>query len=255
MGGDLKVESEPERGTRFVFELLVAVLHVEATSTPRQRTVVGYRGPRRKLLVVDDVPENRALLIDYLRPLGFEMGEAADGQAGLAQARAIKPDLILMDNVMPLLNGLEATRLLRRDPTIGDIPVIAVSASASQSDRDRSFAAGVDAFMHKPIDFNELLRHLATLLQLSWEFAVEGPGALPPPGATLVAPPAEQMQALHRLAMIGNMREIRQQAALIAAMDARYRPFADTLDRMAQGYESSAIRRFVEQHLAAGEAR
>jgi len=129
------------------------------------------------------------------------------------------------------------------------VPIIAVSASASQNDRDRSYAAGADAFLHKPIDFDELLRHMAALLQLSWVYASDDEDdALP----SMALPPREQMQMLHHLAMVGNMREIRRHAAQIAEMDVRLRPFADKLDRMAQGFESSAIRRFVEQHL--GEA-
>ena len=81
-----------------------------------ERTVTGYRGPRKKVLVIDDVPENRALIIDYLEPLDFMVSEAADGRAGIEAAQVVRPDLILMDNVMPVMNGLEATRRLRRTP-------------------------------------------------------------------------------------------------------------------------------------------
>ncbi|HEX6708255.1 MAG TPA: PAS domain S-box protein [Albitalea sp.] len=250
MGGDIAVESEPGQGSRFVFEVLVGVLPTEAVDTPRQRAVAGYRGPRKRVLVVDDVLENRALIGDYLRPLDFTVGEAVDGEAGVELARTMRPDLILMDNVMPVMSGLEATRRLRQDPDVRGVPIIAISASASQNDRDRSFAAGADAFLHKPIDFDELLRHMAALLQLSWVYEAED--EKPAPGS-MVLPPREHMQALHHLAMMGNMREIRQHAAQIAEMDSRYRPFADKLDRMAQGFESGAIRRFVEMHLRQGE--
>jgi CheY-like chemotaxis protein len=67
----------------------------------------------------------------------------------------------------------EATRRLRQDSDLRTVPIVAVSASATQSNRDRSFAAGVDAFMHKPIDFHELLRNLAALLQLTWTYSEE----------------------------------------------------------------------------------
>jgi CheY-like chemotaxis protein len=251
MGGDIAVESEAGAGSRFVFELLVPLAHAETMVPPRRRTVVGYRGPRRKVLVVDDVPENRALIADYLRPLEFEVVEAADGRAGIEQARREKPDLILMDNVMPVMNGLEATRRLREEPEVGHVAIIAISASASQNDRDRSFAAGVDAFLHKPIDFNELLRHVAALLQITWTYDREDDEETVATGP-LVTPPPEQMRTLHHLAMMGNMREIRQHAANLAALDARYRPFADTLDGLARLFQASAIRRFVEQHLEHG---
>jgi PAS domain S-box-containing protein len=174
MGGDIAVDSEPGSGTRFGFDLLVPVVRADALVAPRQRTVIGYRGPRKKVLVIDDVPENRALIIDYLEPLDFMVSEAADGRAGIEAAQVVRPDLILMDNVMPVMSGLEATRRLRQDPDLRGVPIVAVSASASQSDRDRSFAAGVDAFMHKPIDFHELLRHLSALLQLTWMYSEEG---------------------------------------------------------------------------------
>ena len=174
MGGDIAVESDAGSGSRFVFELLVPVTHSQALAAPRQRTVTGYRGPRKRVLVVDDVPENRALIVDYMRPLDFAMSEACDGSAGVAQACQVVPDLILMDNVMPVMNGLDATRRLRQEPRVRGVPIIAISASASQSDRDRSLAAGADAFVHKPIDFSELLRQVAALLQLTWTYDGEG---------------------------------------------------------------------------------
>jgi CheY-like chemotaxis protein len=208
--------------------------------------VIGYEGPRKTVLVADDVAENRALLVDYLRPLGFFVSEAADGADAVAQARSLRPDLIVMDNVMPVMTGLDATRRMRDDPTVSGVPIIAVSASASQNDRDRSHAAGVDAFLHKPIDLGELLRQMAALLRLEWTWRDDTPAVPPRP---LMAPPPDQLQALHHLAMMGNMREIRRHAAMLIAMDTQLRPFAEKLDLLARGYQSSAIRRFVEQYL------
>jgi PAS domain S-box-containing protein len=184
MGGDITVASELGRGTRFAFELRVPVLNVQALAAPRRRTVTGYLGPRRKLLVVDDVAQNRAMLIDFLAPLDFAVSEAVDASAGLEMAQRLKPDLILMDNVMPGMSGLEATRRLRELPGVGQVPIIAVSASAAQADRERSLAAGASAFMHKPIDFDELLGHMSALLGLAWTFAPEAEHASPRGGAT-----------------------------------------------------------------------
>ena len=123
---------------------------------------------------------------------------------------------------------------------------------ARTEDRALSLAAGVDAFLLKPIDFPELLNQIETLLQLTWTYKDEDEVAIgtgPTAALPLVAPPAPEMRELHRLAMVGNMREIRRRAAQLGGMDARYAGFAGELDRLAQGYQSNAIRRFVEQHM------
>jgi len=253
MGGDIEVSSTPGVGSSFSFELALPLVETAAAMAPRERVVTGYEGPRKKILIVDDIAENRALMVDYLGMLDFATGEASDGRAGLEQARAMQPDLILMDNVMPVMSGLEATRRLRQQEAFANVPIIAVSASASQADRERSLAVGVDAFLHKPIDFNELLKSIRSLLQVTWTYKDDNPPAsgANAPGA-LLPPPREEMEVLHRLAMMGNMREIRARAAHLAALDARYAPFAMELNRLALGYQSSAIRRFVEQHLDGG---
>jgi len=252
MGGDIEVASTHGKGSVFSFELEMPTLEADVPAPPRERVTTGYRGPRKKVLIVDDIAENRRLVADFLRSLDFTLAEAGDGRDGLAQAEASPPDLILMDNVMPVMGGVEATRLLREQPAFRNVPIIAISASAAPADRERSLAAGVDAFMLKPIDFAELLLHIEGLLQLSWTYQDEEQGGTGAGGGTapLVAPPAEEMHELHRLAMVGNMREIRRRAAQLGKLEERYRPFAVELDRLAQGYQSNAIRRFVEQHMA-----
>jgi PAS domain S-box-containing protein len=170
MGADIEVESEAGAGSVFWFELVLPVVEAAPAVVPRGRVVTGYRGPRKRLLVVDDVAENRALVVDFLKSLDFTMVEAADGQACLEQARKVHPDLILMDNVMPVMSGLEATRQLRQQPALARVPIVAISASATRADRERSLAAGVDAFLHKPIDFNDLLDNIGGLLNLTWTY-------------------------------------------------------------------------------------
>jgi CheY-like chemotaxis protein len=188
--------------------------------------------------------------MDLLSLLDFEMLEAENGQEGVAVAQAHRPDLVLMDNVMPVMNGLEATRCLRAIPSFKNVPIIAASASASESDKAQSLAAGVDTFISKPIDLDKLVQQIGALLHLSWIYEVDEEEVVPKiEGSDLVIPPPEEMQILHGLAMAGNMRDVRKRALHLETLDERYRPFAGKLRQLAEGFQTEAIVELVERHL------
>jgi signal transduction histidine kinase/DNA-binding NarL/FixJ family response regulator len=250
MGGDIHVTSQVGVGSTFWFELEVSVTEIERVA-PVERIVTGYVGPRKKVLVADDVAANRAMAVDILSQLGFDVIEAVNGPEALAKAQTTRPDWILMDIVMPEMDGLEVTRRLRQLPDLKQVPVIAMSASASGSDAQMSLVAGVNAFVPKPIDLHKLLTQIATVLKLNWTYE---PQAAPSEkveavGQPLVAPPAQELDLLHQLARRGNMRDIVLWTERVAELDARYRPFADQLRRMAKGYQSRAILTLVERYL------
>ena len=248
MGGEIQVESRSGQGSTFWFELEVSVVNTNTATAP-SRIVTGYSGPRKTVLVVDDVAENRTVVGHLLRPLGFEVVEAANGREGLEMAQSLRPHLILMDIAMPEMNGLEAVRRLRQQAAFKTVPVIAASASVSAADSKKSLAAGMSAFLSKPLDVDKLLEQMGTLLQLDWIYASEAQSsseieAMGP----LVVPPAEEMENLHRLARLGNMQRIVEYANYLSELDVRYRPFANQLRSLAKNYESKALLSLVEQH-------
>lgn len=104
-----------------------------------------------RILVVEDNPMNLELVRDILTAEGYEVIEAADGATGVAVAAIEHPALILMDLQLPGLDGLEATRQIRADPALRDIPIVAVTAHAMKGDDDKALAAGCDGFVAKPI--------------------------------------------------------------------------------------------------------
>jgi CheY-like chemotaxis protein len=253
MGSDIEMESRLGEGSAFCFDLEVPVVQLRTAAASSETVVTGYEGPRRKILVVDDVAANRMVLGDMLAPLGFEIAEAANGREGLEMAQSLRPDLILMDAVMPETDGLEATRSLRRLPSLGDVAIIAISANASGTNEATALAAGANAFLSKPIDLRALLAQIGDLLKLHWtrEPRGSGPAARPDRPEPLVAPPAQELAVLHRLALLGNMRDIAQHATHLSELDGRYGAFADELKVLAKGYQSKAILRLVEQHMDA----
>jgi two-component system cell cycle response regulator DivK len=109
-----------------------------------------------KILVVDDNDQNRLLLNDVLTMYGFGVLLAEDGKEAIRIAREQHPDLILMDIQMPVMNGLEAGRLLRSDPLTSQIKIIALSAFNLLEDNDSFFATGFDGYIEKPIDIRRL---------------------------------------------------------------------------------------------------
>ena len=174
MGGDIHVKSRLGAGNLFWFEIDVPASRWSAPDTPStERVVVGYRGPPKKVLVVDDVTENRALLVETLARLGFEVVQASGGYDGLALAQSALPDLVLMDIVMPDVGGLEVIRRLRKTATGGAVPIIAISASATTEVESKAIAAGADAFLAKPVDLKALVARVGSLLKLAWVDASE----------------------------------------------------------------------------------
>jgi two-component system, cell cycle response regulator DivK len=116
------------------------------------------------ILIVEDNEMNRDMLSRRLEKKGFTLILAVDGQAGIEAAAAHKPDLILMDLSLPVVDGWQATQRLKEDVALRNIPVIALSAHAMATDRDKALGAGCDDFDTKPIDLPRLLGKIDTLL-------------------------------------------------------------------------------------------
>ena len=255
MGGDIHVESQVGQGSIFWFGLEVQTVEAETVTAP-VKIVIGYTGPRRKILVADDVAGNRTAIVDLLTPLGFDVPEAVNGRAALEMVQTLRPDLILMDIVMPEMDGVEATRRLRQLAAFKDVPVIAMSAGASGADREESLAAGMNAFLPKPIDVDGLFNQIAALLQFEWIYdsLPATPSLEPGEIDAVVVPPVEEMEVLHRLARLGNMGNILEHANYLSQLDERYRPFASQLSSLAKEYQSKAILRFVELCMNNGDS-
>ena len=117
------------------------------------------------LLIVDDEPENIELLNRRLTRRGFTILSANSALEGLAKAEAEQPDAILMDIKMPGIDGFEATRRLKANPITASIPVIALTAHAMQEDRDTAIAAGANDYETKPVDMDQLVAKIRSMVE------------------------------------------------------------------------------------------
>ncbi len=117
------------------------------------------------ILVVEDEPKNLKLVSDLLQACGYTTIEATDGKQSVELAKVRKPDLILMDIQMPVMDGLEATRILKTDTTTKDIPVLALTSYAMKGDEERVLEAGCNGYLAKPFDIQELLKEVGKYFQ------------------------------------------------------------------------------------------
>jgi two-component system cell cycle response regulator DivK len=106
----------------------------------------------KTVLLVEDNEDNRIVYSTILRHFGYQVSEALNGEEGIAKARAEKPDLILMDISIPIIDGWEATQVLKHDPATRDIPIIALTAHALASDREKAMEVGCDGYLAKPCE-------------------------------------------------------------------------------------------------------
>ena len=118
----------------------------------------------KRILVVEDTEDNRQIIRDLLTSAGYEMIEAVDGEEGVAMAAQHRPDLILMDIQLPVLDGYEATRRIKAQPELKHIPVIAVTSYALSGDEAKTKAAGCDGYVAKPFSPRQLLAKVREFL-------------------------------------------------------------------------------------------
>ncbi|MGG6297950.1 AAA family ATPase [Leptolyngbya sp. AN02str] len=262
MGGTLHVSSELGVGSKFWFDL--SLWATEGTLDDErvlQGTITGFQGHKRKILVVDDKPTNRAILVNFLEPLGFDVMDAVDGEDGLHKAQTFQPDAILIDLVMPNLDGFEATRRLRAMPSLKNVVIIAVSASVFEFDRQQSLRVGCNDFLAKPIQEDDLLHKLQEHLTLDWIYdGAQGTDVnsnrsqsetkMPSFASTtlsFVVPPKEDITILIDLAMRGDLRAITKQATQLAEADQQLQPFAAYLRQLAKEFKGRQILDFLNQ--------
>ncbi|MEG4211825.1 AAA family ATPase [Microcoleus sp. S13_B4] len=257
MGGELKVESSLGKGSNFWFELEIPVAeNWESHQKEPEKIIRSFLGERRKLLVVDDRWENRSVIVNLLSPIGFELMEAIDGEDCLNKALSFQPDCIIIDLVMPVMDGFEAVRRLRKIPALKDVIAIGTSASILAVDSQGIFQAGCNAFLLKPIRAEQLLECLGEHLGLEWiyeertTFSSEGIFTHPPSliqDQQLIAPPSEEVAVLFDLAMKGELLSIEERASKLKAIDMRYAPFANQLLELTKNFEEDKLVEFVQQ--------
>jgi CheY-like chemotaxis protein len=206
------------------------------------------------VLIVDDKPANRSLFVDMLGPLDFELIEAVNGREAIEKAEQFTPDLILMDLIMPVLNGYAATRQIRELPKIKDtVIIIAVSASAFGEDRQRSLETGCNGFVAKPFRLETLLQEIQTHLGLTWIYDKKQESASENDNSNLelVLPPIENLQTLLTLAQKGQVVELRNTLDELESQNAAYTPFVMSMRKLAQNFQLRKIRKQLNFHLEA----
>ena len=291
MGGELKVGSTLGQGSVFWLDLDLPEVSEQIEVTQLNKlNIIGLKEKKYKVLVVDDKWENRSVLVDLLAPLGFEVVQATDGQDCIDEALKTQPDVILLDLVMPGMDGFEAAKRLRQLPTLRDIVIIATSASVFEYDQEKSLAVGCNDFISKPVQAFELLEQLRQHLGLEWiyeessqpsletatQFEFPHPEIMPQalnsqdvltkallPGVAPqclkeetpgpAVPPPEEIAALHELAMMGDIKGIQEQATRLEQLSEQFVPFAKQLHQLAKGFQEKQILEFVRKYIAGNE--
>ena len=252
MHGRLTVESEVGKGSIFHLELaLPLVADQEQALEKTEFSVTGYRGDRKRILVVDDNMGNTAMLVSLLELFGFKVDVASNGEEALVLAQERQPDMVLMDLVMPVMDGLETTRLLRADPKFSQTGIIGTSASITDSGHKGEFISLCDDFVVKPIRIDLLLEKIGALMGLDWEtrdnFTPVRETYSDWNNVELVTPPSTELDELLDLSMKGDMQGVELWAAGLETRDDRYRVFTGRLKELAGSFKTRAILALVKQ--------
>ena len=246
MGSQIQVSSTVGKGSIFWFDLDLAEGDPANVCTTNLQSAIqptGFHGQTRKVLIVDDIFDNRQLLVQYLQPLGFELAEAENGRQGLTLAETFKPDLILLDALMPEMNGREMLQQLRQQPQLQETKVIFVSANSQFREQLQTSQLQFEDFLDKPVDFNQLIQSLQTHLLLQWLFPESEHQS---DSTALVPPPQEQLLKLWELAQMGDMGELETQINSLEQLDSQYLPFVHQVRKLVESFQQNQLIKLLE---------
>ncbi|MCL1470676.1 CHASE2 domain-containing protein [Argonema antarcticum] len=255
MGSTLEVSSKLGIGSVFSFELNLETISgkIKAIKVTKPEAVVGFTGRRSvKILVVDDQAESRSLIVDFLKPIGFDPIEASNGAEALEQIAIAKPDLIITDLVMPVMDGFEMIRQIRAIPSLKNTEIIAMSASKFSTDKQQTLLAGGNRFISKPIQLSELLEKLRSSLGLEWvvDTAKVDSQMQTEEIQKIVAPSYQELKMLRRAATIGDIEQIESEVRRLEQLNPKYASFCQRILELGQNFDDRGILEWIEKHCA-----
>ncbi len=254
MGGELNFTSVEGKGTIFQIRLFLPQIHQESEVAPASlANRTGYIGRRRKILIVDNEEVDRELICNILTPLGFELGEAANGQECLAAYQIFKPDAILMDLAMPVMDGWEASYVIRKVYQSA-IPIAIISANAFDKNLENAAGISTDDFMVKPVNVQEILDWLGSSLEIEWiHEPAESQAALSSQNTTFsppktVLPPRNYLEKLLSQIENGYIKGIHHQLNEISQLGGEFTPFVSQMNIYVKNFEVDAMKHYIVEN-------
>ncbi|MBE9207842.1 response regulator [Nostoc sp. LEGE 06077] len=257
MNSRIQVKSEFGKGSNFWFEVELPESKdwAKVSRIFERGMIIGYQGQKCTILIVDDKWENRSVIVNLLEPVGFNVIEASHGQEGWEQVKTYKPDLIITDLVMPVMDGFEFIQSLRQSGQCDEIPVIASSASVFAIDEYKSIDMGANAFLPKPIEAETLLELLRQFLHLEWLYdnqknpinkpKVDNSDTL----VDVILPAKEVLQKFLELTQDGDIQKILEMAEQVAASDQQFSTFTRHIMQLASNFQLKRLETFIQKHI------
>ncbi|MCB1142746.1 MAG: response regulator [Leptospiraceae bacterium] len=172
MNGKLEVTSEIGKGSQFAFTIPIQVVHKDIPMPEEPlglvKKIIGYKGDRKKILIVDDIDLNRFILKEILRPIGFMLREASSGREAIQVTEDFHPDMILMDLRMPDMEGLQASSIIKQNPNNANIVIIMISASNTEAELENLDESGISGFISKPFNISDFYAILEKHTKIEW---------------------------------------------------------------------------------------
>ncbi|WP_103126214.1 ATP-binding protein [Nostoc cycadae] len=257
MGSKIQVESNYGQGSKFWFDidfprvkdyLSSAIPHLDKGSNH----IIRYKGNQKTILIVDDVADNRAVIVNLLKPVGFCVIEALNGKEGISKAQEYKPDLIITDLGMPIMNGLQMTQDLRGRTEFAATVIIASSASVFNLNRQQSLAVGCNDFLPKPVQAEELFTQIKSYLKLDWIYEdINSNQHIPSDDNDhIIFPPATELVNLYQAAKAGYVMGIREEVDRIQKLDHKYLNFNNKILKLIEEFEDEAIVELLKSYFS-----
>jgi signal transduction histidine kinase/DNA-binding NarL/FixJ family response regulator len=244
LGGEISVASAKDIGSTFKVRLMLSAVQHQMKPPPQERKIVGYDGPRRTIVVVDDNEDHRELMREVLAPLDFVVLTAVSGPDCLTLIEGIKPDLFLVDISMPGMNGWQLVSRLRESGQLS--PILMLSANIGDGTATQESKDSHNDAIAKPVDIRQLRDKLALHLGLKWIYADNVQQPAPKAPAPMKSPGLEHVEELMRLAEIGYIRGIEAKLADLAKLD-DFKPFTEALRVYIRAFDLTGFLNFLHE--------
>ncbi len=250
MGAKIEVSSVQERGSIFWFDIaLPEVILASSPAVTKAPKIHEMTDQPHSILIVDDEESNRLLLMNLLKPLGFEVFEAENGHEAIHLAEKTAPEMMLLDLLMPVMDGFEALHQIRGLPGLEQMMVIAISADAHEDVRQKSLNAGCAAFLTKPFKLEELLATIRHLFQQHAEQLRRTTAEVAEP-AKIVLPQTLTILELLEFAQIGDIFALRTRLQELCQSETAALPFLEALHGLAKVADIARIQTMLAEALA-----